>query len=182
MPSCAPATYDLYTLSLHDALPIFQRAEAVDQADLLALVDLQPDLLGQHDGRDVGHEPGADDLTHPRSTPLPRCFAHHLHVRVEVERSEEHTSELQSHSELVCRLALQRHTTSTLFPYTTLFRSFNVRRPSTRLISLPWLISSLIFSGSMMVGTWDTSPAPTISPIRDQLPCHGASHTVFTSA
>ena len=59
---------------------------------------------------------------------------------------------------------------------------FNVRRPSTRLISLPSLISSLIFSGSMMVGTWDTSPAPTISPIRDQLPSHCASHTVFTSA
>src|SRR5579875_3298896 len=34
-------------------------------------------------------------------------------------RSEEHTSELQSHSDLVCRLPPR----STLFPYTTLFRS-----------------------------------------------------------
>src|SRR5438034_379445 len=46
-----------------------------------------------------------------------------------VQRSEEHTSELQSHSDLVCRLLLEtarRPTRSTLFPYTTLFRS--VRR------------------------------------------------------
>src|SRR5438034_931800 len=39
-------------------------------------------------------------------------------------RSEEHTSELQSHSDLVCRLLLgRRPPRSTLFPYTTLFRS-----------------------------------------------------------
>src|SRR5690349_8958306 len=36
-------------------------------------------------------------------------------------RSEEHTSELQSRRDLVCRLL--RPPTSTLFPYTTLFRS-----------------------------------------------------------
>src|SRR5690348_15513434 len=38
-------------------------------------------------------------------------------------RSEEHTSELQSPVQLVCRLLLRRPPTSTLFPYTTLFRS-----------------------------------------------------------
>ena len=46
-------------------------------------------------------------------------------------RSEEHTSELQSHLNLVCRLLLEkkiflmirRPPRSTLFPYTTLFRS-----------------------------------------------------------
>src|SRR3990167_7896560 len=41
-------------------------------------------------------------------------------------RSEEHTSELQSQSNLVCRLLLlmiRRPPRSTLFPYTTLFRS-----------------------------------------------------------
>ena len=46
-------------------------------------------------------------------------------------RSEEHTSELQSRSDLVCRLLLEkkiflmirRPPRSTLFPYTTLFRS-----------------------------------------------------------
>src|SRR5688500_13234755 len=42
-------------------------------------------------------------------------------------RSEEHTSELQSPCNLVCRLLLElaRHLRSTLFPYTTLFRSKN---------------------------------------------------------
>src|SRR5947208_275302 len=39
------------------------------------------------------------------------------------DRSEEHTSELQSPDHLVCRLLLRAHLTSTLFPYTTLFRS-----------------------------------------------------------
>src|SRR5439155_418394 len=38
-------------------------------------------------------------------------------------RSEEHTSELQSRGHLVCRLLLRRPPRSTLFPYTTLFRS-----------------------------------------------------------
>src|SRR5207244_429210 len=39
------------------------------------------------------------------------------------KRSEEHTSELQSPDHLVCRLLLPRPPRSTLFPYTTLFRS-----------------------------------------------------------
>src|SRR5438309_801717 len=42
---------------------------------------------------------------------------------VPAERSEEHTSELQSQFHLVCRLLLPLPPTSTLFPYTTLFRS-----------------------------------------------------------
>src|SRR5688572_2059835 len=47
------------------------------------------------------------------------------HVNDDVARSEEHTSELQSQSNLVCRLLLEipRPPRSTLFPYTTLFRS-----------------------------------------------------------
>src|SRR3989338_5451006 len=43
-----------------------------------------------------------------------------------LERSEEHTSELQSQFHLVCRLfflMMRRPPRSTLFPYTTLFRS-----------------------------------------------------------
>src|SRR5207249_3813883 len=42
------------------------------------------------------------------------------------DRSEEHTSELQSRFDLVCRLLLENirpQPQSTLFPYTTLFRS-----------------------------------------------------------
>src|SRR5438132_7843623 len=33
---------------------------------------------------------------------------HFVHVRKGLERSEEHTSELQSHSDLVCRLLLEK--------------------------------------------------------------------------
>src|ERR1039458_4597244 len=41
------------------------------------------------------------------------------------DRSEEHTSELQSPRHLVCLLLLRRPPRSTLFPYTTLFRSIS---------------------------------------------------------
>src|SRR3990167_8306979 len=60
----------------------------------------------------------------------------HQHVAVLIDcpaalRSEEHTSELQSQSNLVCRhffLMIRRPPRSTLFPYTTLFRSHSLRR------------------------------------------------------
>src|SRR5206468_2019338 len=48
-------------------------------------------------------------------------------------RSEEHTSELQSRSDLVCRLLLEISTqpaSSNLFPYTTLFRSRERLQPT----------------------------------------------------
>src|SRR4029453_19616939 len=63
------ATTEIYTLSLHDALPIW------------------PELAGD---ADVGTED-----PHVSYSPL---------------RSEEHTSELQSHSDLVCRLLLEKKT------------------------------------------------------------------------
>src|SRR3990172_2640229 len=46
--------------------------------------------------------------------------------KVAYSRSEEHTSELQSRLQLLCRLLflmIRRPPRSTLFPYTTLFRS-----------------------------------------------------------
>src|SRR5688572_3582797 len=49
--------------------------------------------------------------------PLCGCPSNHWHPP-RAKRSEEHTSELQSQSNLVCRPS------STLFPYTTLFRSW----------------------------------------------------------
>src|SRR5216683_7756660 len=68
------ATTEIYTLSLHDALPI-----CVAGARLRADVETQPP---------VGHLLGRNDL----------CL----------RRSEEHTSELQSRSDLVCRLLLEK--------------------------------------------------------------------------
>src|SRR2546430_16370463 len=81
------ATTEIYTLSLHDALPILTRSKLAalwaagnptsyagrSQAHRLLMLNARYDLL------------------------LPRKF-----------RSEEHTSELQSQSNLVCRLLLEK--------------------------------------------------------------------------
>src|SRR5207237_10033779 len=77
------ATTDIYTLSLHDALPIFLLLHGRDPADRL------------RDDRDV-HVPC-------------RPPARDMYVAI---RSEEHTSELQSHLNLVCRLLLEKKNNS----------------------------------------------------------------------
>src|SRR3712207_8351885 len=82
------ATTEIYTLSLHDALPICRRA--VDDA-VGPLVELVGEKHGVADG-DV--DDGGQD--HPRNQGL--------------DRSEEHTSELQSRQYLVCRLLLEKKT------------------------------------------------------------------------
>src|SRR5438034_3852649 len=64
-----PATTELYTLSLHDALPIYSSPAASASRSSVA------QCAGER----------------------PAC-----------SRSEEHTSELQSHSDLVCRLLLEK--------------------------------------------------------------------------
>src|SRR5688572_32450267 len=73
------ATTEIYTLSLHDALPI---------CEVSALLELQDRLALQL----------ADAL------PAQVEFPAELFER----RSEEHTSELQSQSNLVCRLLLEK--------------------------------------------------------------------------
>src|SRR5206468_11939814 len=79
-----PATTEIYTLSLHDALPIsagsagFRRDGADGRGqESVAAAD------ADHDGRADRHAQSA-------------------------VRSEEHTSELQSRSDLVCRLLLEK--------------------------------------------------------------------------
>src|SRR5260221_4539612 len=49
-------------------------------------------------------------------------LGHHLGMgRIAVQRSEEHTSELQSHSDLVCRLMLEKkNSVANLSPYSTI--------------------------------------------------------------
>src|SRR3712207_9361875 len=83
------ATTEIYTLSLHDALPIFAvaaRRPALEHTVAVDERDGQPVDLGLADVREVGV-----------LDPLAR----------EV-RSEEHTSELQSRQYLVCRLLLEK--------------------------------------------------------------------------
>src|SRR5688572_32525962 len=83
------ATTEIYTLSLHDALPILELPWRRRQRRFEPL-------------RQVGLEDvaGEDVLAHERD-------------RLEVRRSEEHTSELQSQSNLVCRLLLEKKKTLT---------------------------------------------------------------------
>src|SRR5260370_26527317 len=68
------ATTEIYTLSLHDALPIFEPNDSL----------LFPRAVTEIEENDRG-------------------LAVHLD-----HRSEEHTSELQSHLNLVCRLLLEK--------------------------------------------------------------------------
>src|SRR2546430_13496977 len=73
------ATTEIYTLSLHDALPIFVNSDSLGSAH----------------------------------RPRPLCSWHNSSERRQrlVDRSEEHTSELQSQSNLVCRLLLEKKIT-----------------------------------------------------------------------
>src|SRR2546429_4309269 len=80
------ATTEIYTLSLHDALPISQAGGA------------------EHAGQD-----GTQDAAHT---------VHATHVADIIDRSEEHTSELQSRLHLVCRLLLEKKKhISTITPF-----------------------------------------------------------------
>src|SRR5205085_7871624 len=107
-----PTLYSLYfflfmihlpptsTLFPHDALPI-SAASAALPAVLARQLD-RPHVGGallDHRGADPALAPGAAAL------PVPRALAH-LPL---VPRSEEHTSELQSQSNLVCRLLLEKN-------------------------------------------------------------------------
>src|SRR2546430_7160421 len=79
------ATTEIYTLSLHDALPIFRstnRELARESAKAAA------EFTEQRQPREFGEYPRKSISRRPRS--------------------EEHTSELQSQSNLVCRLLLEK--------------------------------------------------------------------------
>src|SRR2546427_1079930 len=77
------ATTEIYTLSLHDALPIycFCRTDRENSRDRRSL---------------------------RRRVPRSRRRNPRLIVGAQTDRSEEHTSELQSQSNLVCRLLLEK--------------------------------------------------------------------------
>src|SRR5260221_14528523 len=100
------ATPEIYTLSLHDALPI-----STCQHTLLdGPVGVSEQLIAHH-LRKALYRPArwvlgqrAEDLA--RGLPLVRGREYVFHSHP--ERSEEHTSELQSHSDLVCRLLLEK--------------------------------------------------------------------------
>src|SRR5947207_6316230 len=86
-----PAT-EIYTLSLHDALPISIGRSAAKMRPICSAGNVSSSSIGIAATRSI---------TRSRT----RLAA----VRAGVfGRSEEHTSELQSHSDLVCRLMLEK--------------------------------------------------------------------------
>src|SRR3712207_9044228 len=90
------ATAEIYTLSLHDALPICWLrtgdVAAIDRYGFVRLVDRTKDLI-----KSGGEWIGSVELEN-------EIMAH---------RSEEHTSELQSRQYLVCRLLLEKKNNTT---------------------------------------------------------------------
>src|SRR5690349_23550904 len=97
----ATATTEIYTLSLHDALPIFALL------DHKAMAARALELFGE-----LRSETRPDDLVKQMSGGQRQAVA----IARTRLRSEEHTSELQSRRDLVCRLLLEKKKTKVLLP------------------------------------------------------------------
>src|SRR3712207_7982271 len=94
------ATTEIYTLSLHDALPIFAVALVAAPHRLL-----QPDRVGDRRGGVAGAHDVVLRLGDREERREPTVLADRGEL---IARSEEHTSELQSRQYLVCRLLLEK--------------------------------------------------------------------------
>src|SRR5688572_32281817 len=93
-----PETTVIYTLSLHDALPISRSSVAGIQNEL---ADPGSSALVVWRSRDWVLPPALSARGDPACPAADRLFAP---PSSSAARSEEHTSELQSQSNLVCRL------------------------------------------------------------------------------
>src|SRR5437879_9489294 len=82
------ATTEIYTLSLHDALPIL--TSNLGGGEITELME------------------GGMGFIQPKDKPVAGLDAKVERTAVEAARSEEHTSELQSPMYLVCRLLLEK--------------------------------------------------------------------------
>src|SRR3712207_9314858 len=86
------ATTEIYTLSLHDALPISRQVERDDVVGPCWMRGGRGSGRGGHDADEAGQHRGDEQRDEGHDRP----------------RSEEHTSELQSRQYLVCRLLLEK--------------------------------------------------------------------------
>src|SRR5947207_12164643 len=89
-----PATTSISTLSLHDALPISGR--------FIATSSRQQRAIESGRWRDIARS------RRRARNPFRRLLLLEHGKDCGLDRSEEHTSELQSHSDLVCRLLLEK--------------------------------------------------------------------------
>src|SRR3712207_6950647 len=96
------ATTEIYTLSLHDALPI--STKMIDSCSFCGS-GIQTQFL-----ESPLADSKAEDWTHLKKHSLTRLV---VGCRPEQSRSEEHTSELQSRQYLVCRLLLEKKKSQT---------------------------------------------------------------------
>src|SRR5699024_12571053 len=94
-----PVSIEIYTLSLHDALPIFPGRRR-----------------GRAHRRGHRRAPWPADLRRPAAGPSVQ-----LRLPALLGRSEEHTSELQSRFDLVCRLLLEKKNTIFIVWYLEIF-------------------------------------------------------------
>src|SRR3712207_7541259 len=94
------ATTEIYTLSLHDALPILSNAPVTAKVQTLVRVGFRRWHV-EHAIRVSKRELG---FTHYEGRSYTALMRHQT-------RSEEHTSELQSRQYLVCRLLLEKTNT-----------------------------------------------------------------------
>src|SRR5207237_10687002 len=101
-----PATSDSYTLSLHDALPI-----SLQSGQPWNINDQSFDFSGTGELADRWNFYGnPSDFKSQGPNGLP-YFPGTSNSACAQKRSEEHTSELQSHLNLVCRLLLEKKKT-----------------------------------------------------------------------
>src|SRR5207253_11442858 len=101
----APSTPELYTLSLHDALPIYLHRGERGQPET---TEIRFGAAGEHH---VGISPLQDPVGISQRLGGGRAGRGVGVVGAlepKLDRSEEHTSELQSRGHLVCRLLLEK--------------------------------------------------------------------------
>src|SRR3712207_7463452 len=96
------ATTEIYTLSLHDALPILRMILSV------CLLVLAAGLVGC-----ANQATAAREAVKTAEVSMPPSYRF---APAAIQRSEEHTSELQSRQYLVCRLLLEKKNISRTRP------------------------------------------------------------------
>src|SRR2546430_8475616 len=97
------ATTEIYTLSLHDALPISTSERLARVPDPRGVIDVSPYTTSTSSNG----TPSASAAIWAKVVSIPWPW-----------RSEEHTSELQSQSNLVCRLLLEKKKKTIKIPLT----------------------------------------------------------------